>query len=101
MANRILTANLSEPLDGATCARVDIDSDTGHLTIDSLAEARVLASGTLQYFEKQGVPTQTMSTSDGQATLNVTGGGKGQSWFRLPWAACGGAYEWQIHLNPT
>ena len=25
----------------------------------------------------------------------------GQPWFRFPWAACNGATEWQIHLNPT
>jgi DUF4097 and DUF4098 domain-containing protein YvlB len=24
-----------------------------------------------------------------------------QSWSRLPWAACNGATEWLIHLNPT
>jgi predicted membrane protein len=31
----------------------------------------------------------------------LRGGGIERFWFRLPWAACGGAYEWQIHLNPT
>jgi hypothetical protein len=102
MANRMLTDNLSEPLNGATAARVDINSDTGHLTIDRLTGGeQVLASGTLQYFEKQGLPTRTLSSSNGQATLTLRGGGSGQPWLRFPWAACGGAYEWQIHLNPT
>jgi hypothetical protein len=102
MANKLLTDNLLAPLSGATTAKVNINSDMGHLTIDKLTGGEpVLASGTLQYFEKQGVPTQTLSSSNGQATLTLTGGGAAQSWFRLPWAACGGAYEWQIHLNPT
>ena len=102
MANKILTDNLSEPLNGVTMAKVDINSDTGHLTIDKLTGGeQVLASGTLEYFEKQGLPTRTLNSSNGQANLTLRGGGTDQSWFRFPWAACGGAYEWQIHLNPT
>ncbi len=105
MANKVLTDNLSEPLNGATTARVDINSGTGHLTIDRLTGGeQVLASGTLQYSEKQGLPTRTVDASNGQATLTLRagGGGTGRPWFRFPWAACaGGAYEWQIHLNPT
>ena len=42
-----------------------------------------------------------MTAFNGQAVLEVKGGGSAQSWFRLPWAGCGGAYEWQIHLNPA
>ncbi len=98
MANKLLTANISAALDGAKTAKVEISSDTGHLTIDGLAGPQLLASGTLQYFEKQGAPTETLSSSGGQATLTVRGGGKATG-FRFPWQACGGAYEWQIHLN--
>jgi hypothetical protein len=102
MANNVLSDNFSAPLGGATTAVVDINSDRGHLTIDGLSGGEeVLANGTLQYFEKQGVPSQIVNTSNGQATLTVKGGGAAQSWFRAPWVACGGAYEWQIHLNPT
>ena len=102
MAKNVLTFNLSEPLNGATTAKVDINVGDGNLTIDRLAGGeQVLASGTLQYFENQGPPTQTLNTSKGQATLTVRGGGAGRPWFRFPWAACNGAFEWQIHLNPT
>jgi hypothetical protein len=102
MAKNVLTYNLSEPLNGATTAKVDINTGTGNLTIDRLAGGeQVLASGTLQYFENQGVPTRTLNTSNGQATLTLRGGDTGRRWFRFPWAACNGAYEWQIHLNPT
>lgn len=98
----VLTHNVLEPLNGATTAKIDINSDTGHLTIDRLTGGeQVLASGTLQYFEKQGPPTRTLNSSNGQVNLTLSGGGTGQSWFRFPWAACGGAYEWQIHLNPA
>ena len=102
MTNKLLTHNLLEPLHGATTAKIDIDSDAGHLTIDRLAGGEgVLASGTLQYFEKQGLPARIANASNGQATLTLKGGGARQPWFRFPWAACGGAYEWQVHLDPA
>jgi predicted membrane protein len=102
MAKNVLTHNLSEPLNGTKTATVEINTDSGNLTIDRLTGGeQLLASGTLQYFEQQGLPTETLSSNNGQAILTLRGGGSGQSWFRLPWAACVGAYEWQIHLNPT
>jgi len=98
---RVLTYNLSEPLDGATTAKININSGTGHLTIDRLADGeQVLARGVLQYLGNQGLPGRSLDRSNGQASLALWGGNAGQSWFRLPWAACGGAYEWQINLNP-
>ena len=101
-AGNVLTHNLSEPLDGATTAKVDINTGDGNLTIDRLTGGeQVLASGTLQYLENQGLPTRSVNTSNGQATLTLKASGGGQPWFRFPWAACNGATEWQIHLNPT
>jgi hypothetical protein len=101
MADNVLTDNLSEPLNGATAARVDIDAGTGHLTIDRLTGGeQVLAGGTLQYLEDQGLPTRSVSSDNGQATLTLRAGEVKRSWFRLPWSACGGEYEWQVHLNP-
>jgi hypothetical protein len=102
MAKNILIHNLSKPLNGVKTATVEINTDSGNLTIDRLTGGeQLLASGTLQYFEKQGLPTKTLSSSNGRATLTLRGGGSVRPWFRLPWAACIGAYEWQIHLNPT
>lgn len=97
-----LTHNLSEPLGEATTAKVDINAGDGNLTIDRLIGGeQVLASGTLQYLENQDLPTRSVNTSNGRATLTLRASGRGQRWFRLPWAACNGATEWQIHLNPT
>jgi hypothetical protein len=46
VANNLLTDTLSEPLDGVTTAKVDVDSGTGNLTIDPLpGGARLLAGG--------------------------------------------------------
>ncbi len=102
MSDKVLTDDLAVPLDGAATARIDINSDLGHLTIDRLTGGEpLLLGGTLQYFAKQGAPTRSLTTFNGQAVLEVKGGGSAQSWFRLPWAGCGGAYEWQIHLNPA
>ena len=101
MAKNVLTHNLSEPLGDATAAKVDIDNGDGNLVIDGLTSGeQVLASGTLQYLEKQGLPTRTLNTSNGQTALKLKASGGGQPWFRFPWQACNGATEWQIHLNP-
>jgi hypothetical protein len=102
MAKNLLTHNLSEPLNGATTARVDINAGYANLMIDRLSGGEhLLAGGTLQYFENQGLPTRTLNSSDGQATLTLKGEDPGRPRFRFPWAACNGATEWQIHLNPT
>jgi hypothetical protein len=104
MAKNVLTDNFSELLDGATVAVVDIDAGDGNLTIDRLAvtgDDQVLASGTLQYLEAQDLPTRSVRTSNGQATLTLRRSSTERPWFRLPWAACNGATEWQIGLNPT
>jgi hypothetical protein len=102
MAKNVLTYNLAEPLNDATTAKVDIDAGDGNLTIDRLAGGEpVLASGTLQYFENQGLPTRTLVSRNEQTALTLRGSGAGRSWLRLPWAASNKATEWQIHLNPA
>ena len=101
MANKTLTYDLSAPLGGATSAKVVVDTGTGNLTIDRhTGDEPLLASGTLEYVDKQGQPTQTLEMSNGQATLTLKGHGVGKALFRLPWAACNGAFEWRIRLNP-
>jgi hypothetical protein len=102
MAKNLLTDKLSEPLSGATTARVDIHAGDGNLTIDGLnGDEQVLASGTLEYFENRGRPTRSLVSDNGQATFTLRGSGAGRPWFHFPWAACNGATEWQIHLNPN
>lgn len=102
MANRLLSDTLSVPLNGTTTAEIDINAGTGNLTIGPLTSGEpLLASGTLQYCEKQEPPIRTVNASDGQATLTLAGQRTGRAGFHWPWQACaGGAYEWQIHLNP-
>ena len=100
--SKVLTDTLSAPLNDAQAANVDINTRDGNLTIDRLTSGELLlASGTLQYLEKQGPPTQTLTASNGQAKFTLQSGQIGQPWFRLPWAACNGATEMQIHLNPS
>lgn len=101
MAKNVLTDNLSEPRNGAMTVKIDINAGDGNLTIDRLTGGeQLLASGTLQYFEKQGRPIRTLVSRDDQAALTLQRGDAGQPWFRFPWAACNGATEWHIHLNP-
>ena len=98
----VLTDSLSEPLNGATTAKFDINVGDGNLTIDRLTGGeQLLAGGTLQYLENQGLPTRTLVSFLDQATLTLKASSAGQPWFRLPWAACNAATEWLIHLNPA
>lgn len=101
MAKNLITDHFSAPLNGATAAKIDIQAGDGNLMIDQLTGGDELASGELQYLENQSPPLRTLISREGQATLMLKGGGTRQSWFRLPWAACNGATDWQIHLNPT
>jgi hypothetical protein len=102
MAKKVLTEHFTEALNGATAAKVDVHAGDGNLTIGRLAGGgQTLAACTLQYSERQGPPARSLECSGGRATLTLRGGRAGQRWLRLPWAACNGATEWQIHLNPT
>lgn len=101
MAKKVLTQSLSEPLDGATTAKVDIDVADGNLSVDRLPGGeQLLASGTLQYVEGR-IPTWAVDTVNGRATLALSARSSGRPWLRFPWEACNAATEWQIHLNPN
>jgi hypothetical protein len=99
---KVLTYNLSEPLCGATTAKIDIDTASGNLMIDTLTGGEpVLASGTLEYVENQRMPTRSVETSNGQATLTLKSTSIGRPLFHLPWSGCIAGTDWQIHLNPN
>lgn len=97
----VLTLNMSEPLNGITNAKVEIDPGDGNLTVDTtISSEQELASGTLQYLENQGQPVNTVET-DSELPVFIVKASKGeQPWVRLPWAECNGATDWKIHLNP-
>ena len=101
MAKNVLIDKLSEPLNGEMTAKIDIYAGDGNLMLDRhTGGEQVLASGVLQYFERQGLPKRTLVSSQGQAILTLRGGRAGQPWFHFPWAACNGATDWQIHIRP-
>ncbi len=63
MAKKVLFQNVSIPFENATLAKINIDPGDGNLAIDRLADGdHMLASGTLQYLEKQDPPTQSTNT---------------------------------------
>ncbi len=100
-SSKVLTDPLWEPLGDITTAEFDIHAGTGNLTIDGLTGGEpVLANGTLQYLEGQGLPGRTVVTFNGHATITLESSGTQQTGFRLPWEACNGESEWQIQLNP-
>ena len=99
--DKVQTQDLSESLGYTTAAKFDFNIGTGNLTVDRLTGGeQLLASGALEYFEKQGPPTRSPHSSNGQAAFKLNGIGAGQPWFHFPWSACNGATAWQIHLNP-
>jgi DUF4097 and DUF4098 domain-containing protein YvlB len=100
--SKVLSADFSAPLNGATSAKIDLSSASGNLTVDRISgNDQELANGTVQYVESQGAPTQTLNTSGGQATFALKSDGKGKGTFHLPWEACNALTEWAIHLNPA
>lgn len=102
MSNNLLTHKLSEPLNGATAAVIEIHAGDGNLRVGQMAGGeQVLASGTLQYFENQGLPRRNLEMANNQARLSLRGGADKRPRFRLPWSACNGATEWLIQLNPA
>ncbi len=99
-SGQVLAAEVREPLNGATAAAFDIDVGMGNLAIDTLSGGEtMLATGALEYLERQGPPTQSVDMSNGRATLTVKSQGMGKPTFRLPWAACNQAFAWSLHLN--
>jgi hypothetical protein len=101
MAKKVFTYHLSELLNGAASADVNINTVDGNLMIDALPGGPDLASGDLQYLENQEPPSSKVNMNGSQADFTVKSGSKGQPWLRLPWAACNGATEWHVHLTPT
>jgi hypothetical protein len=102
MSKNLLTEVISEPLNGARTARIDIHAGDGNLTVDGLIGGdQLLASGELQYIDDQSIPARSLEVMDGRAVLTLKGGRDRRPRFRLPWSACNGATEWQIHLNPS
>ncbi len=100
MAKKVLTYNLSQPLNGTKAAKIEINAGPGNLTIEKLTSIdQLLAGGTLQYLEGQVAPFQSANSYNGQTNLTLKAGAIGRSWFRLPWQACVGAFDWQIYLN--
>lgn len=98
----VLIDELSVPLGGASAAMFDVYTGAGNLTINALtSDEQLLACGTLEYLENQNPPTQSLNTSDSHATLSLKSRAAGRPGFRFPWAACTGATDWRIHLNPT
>ncbi len=103
MANKVLVHELAEPLGSAKTAKIDVDCGVGHLAVSRLAgNEQLLAKGTLQHLVKQDVPSRTVNMSGGQSNLTLRAGEAKHSGFHFPpWAGCGGAYEWQMQLNPV
>ena len=95
--NTVLTGSLSVPSDGITVAKVEINPGDGNLRIDPLDGSQpLLVSGTMQYSEKQGEPTQSLNDDNGQAVFSAKANPGARPWLALPWAACNGATEWNL-----
>ena len=102
MAKKMISHNLSEPLNGIPSASFDIHTGTGNLTIDRLLSGeQLLAGGTVEYREDQDPPTPCVNTSHGRTTFALRAEGGWRPSLRMPWSAFNGETNWQIHLNPA
>jgi len=106
MAQHKLTHHFFEPLNGVVEASINIQAADGNLQVDripigndALAES-TLIKGTLEYFDKQDIPTYSLEVNGQQAAFSLQGEQMRKPWFRLPWKTCNGATDWQVHLNP-
>jgi hypothetical protein len=101
MATRLAVRELFEPIGNIISAEVIINPGDGNLKVDgSVDNVDELASGSLQFIEKFSPPTWIVTNHLGKTTLTVETQAKRQPWHRLPWAACNGATEWHISINP-
>lgn len=101
MARKISLYTLEEPLDGVKTARVVIDVSDGNLLIDRLDGGQALVRGDLQFLEGQNPPIHSVERNGDQALLSLRAARSGQTWLWMPWSACNGGLDWQVHLNPT
>jgi len=100
MAKKVSTLNMSEPLGNLRSAEILIDPGDGNLVVDgSSRDGQALASGTLEYLEKNGLPTWSVDQSKLTPIFTIQAAHKGQSWAWLPWSKCNGATTWKIYLN--
>jgi hypothetical protein len=98
---KVLTDYFSEPLCEVRSAIVFIDTASGNLTINKLAESEpVLVAGSLEYIANQRMPTRSVKMRNDEATLTLISKSIGRPLFRLPWSGCIAATDWNIHLNP-
>lgn len=96
----VFTQTLSEPLNGATAARVEIHRYSGDLTIEKYTgNEPVLVSGNLAYLEGQEFTKST--GADGQTAVLSLATDVRQAGFRPPWEGCDDDTLWQISLNPN
>ena len=78
----VQTDTLSEPLNGITAAKMNIDTGDGNLTVDWLTGGEpLLAGGTLQYLENIGLPARTLTIFGEKATYLLEAGKGGQRWI--------------------
>lgn len=99
---KVLDHTLTEPLGDVTTAKFEINPDNGNLTVDGLTGGEpLLAGGTLQYLESQGIPYRSLTTITDQANLVWSANKAKASGFRFPWEACITKTDWLVHLNPN
>lgn len=102
MDRNVLIHEIAEPIEDAKTARIELDADDGNMTIDASATGEpMLLRGTLEYYEQQGLPIETLTYEKDKALFTLMGIPSRKPMFHLPWSACNGATNWAIHLNPA
>jgi hypothetical protein len=97
----LTTAPVNIRLNNATSADVRVDLGVGNLSIGSMSgDAKLLATGNLDYFETHGAPRQDVTESGD--TANVELAGRAGRWnFGSNWFNGSRSPGWQINLNES
>lgn len=93
---------LAEPLNAVHTSSLDLDLAEGNLAIDRLTGGEpLLAGGTMEYYEDGAMPTRTLTSMGGHASLALSVGSDPRRRWRPPWDACSAENDWLLHLNPS
>jgi hypothetical protein len=93
---KLVSSQLSEPIGTVRSADVSVHIGTSELFIDGKAPGEQLIAGTLEYYDKEKAPEQSINRNGDRAIINLEQRGDGPfSWFHFGDTR---SPRWDLHL---
>jgi hypothetical protein len=95
----LVRSSLNVPLSNATGVDLSLNLGAGDLTVDGAVPGEQLATGTLEYYDKEKAPVQSVNSS-GNSRVAITlqqSGDNPFSWFNFGFKSP----RWDLHLSPN